>query len=71
MDYKRGEKEYLKLKSFDDACTIELEMDLPVNHISSIDNSPTYSSTTYNLNGIAIESKNGVYIQNGKKFFAK
>ena len=71
MDYKRGEKDYLKLKSFDDACTIELKMDWPVNHISSIENSPTNRSTTYNLNGIAIESKDGVCIQNGKKYISK
>ena len=70
-DYQKGEKDYMKLKSFDDACTIELKMDWPVNHVNSPRLYENSSSTQYNLQGLKVEDPDGVYIQNGKKFIAK
>ena len=71
VDYQKGEKDYMKLKSFDDACTIELKMDWPVNHVNTQRLSENIPSTKYNLQGLKVEDSEGVYIQNGRKIIAK
>lgn len=71
VDYQRGEQDYLKLKSFDDACTIELKMDWPVNHVNSVELNGNIPSKPYNLAGILSDCPKDVYIQNGKKYIAK
>lgn len=71
VDYQKGEKDYMKLKSFDDACSIELNMDWPVNHVRTTRFCESNPSVRYSLQGLKVDDSDGVYIQNGKKFIAK
>lgn len=70
-DYAKGEQDVMKLKSFDDACTIELKMDCPINHVNTPRFNENSSSSPYNLQGMKIEDPDGIYIQNGRKYIVK